>query len=355
MLAGPVGAGWTGCRWRFDGRGESARSTGNVNGVVPSRVPAFPLPLPQFPFSTAAHDRLADERRDQAFLEAAWDDESTRVLEARGSELATNPARDALRWVSPRDASAGERMLLGRVDEVLHFLVLIPPEATSTTDGQSSEADQPPERGFASLRRLATNLDAGQASLAVHASALSSWHRRHPRCSVCGAATESAESGATRHCPQCETAHFPRTDPAVIMLAIDDDDRCLLGHNAAREAGWFSTLAGFVEPGESPEQAVVRELEEETGVRVDQVTYAGAQPWPFPSSLMLGFFAHASRAGITVDGDEITEARWFSRDELKAAVESGEVGLPTSISIAYALVSAWYGEELPDNVLTMHR
>jgi NAD+ diphosphatase len=131
------------------------------------------------------------------------------------------------------------------------------------------------------------------------------------------------------------------------MLVVDDQDRCLLGHNAARATGWFSTLAGFVETGEAPEQAVAREVFEESGVVVTDVVYAGSQPWPFPSSLMLGFFARALDPTISVDGEEITEARWFTRSDLKDGVESGELVVPTTVSIAGALVSAWYGGPLP--------
>jgi NAD+ diphosphatase len=162
-----------------------------------------------------------------------------------------------------------------------------------------------------------------------------------------------AEAGAFRRCPACSAAHFPRTDPAVIMLVTDDVDRCLLGHNSARPPGWFSTLAGFVEPGETPEDAVAREVHEEVGVRVGAVTYAGSQPWPFPSSLMLGYFATATSTSVTVDGDEISDARWFSREALATAVKRGEVGVPTTLSIAGALITAWYGAPLPDNVLTL--
>jgi NAD+ diphosphatase len=133
------------------------------------------------------------------------------------------------------------------------------------------------------------------------------------------------------------------------MLVTDATDRCLLGHNGSRPARWFSTLAGFVEPGETPEQAVVREVHEEVGVRVHKVRYAGSQPWPFPSSLMLGFFAEAQSTALTVDGEEITDARWFTREELQQAVTSGDVGLPTTVSIAGALVTAWYGTPLPAN------
>jgi NAD+ diphosphatase len=166
-------------------------------------------------------------------------------------------------------------------------------------------------------------------------------------CSVCGARTQIAEGGASRTCPNCSTQHFPRTDPAVIMLVVDEQGRCLLGHNGARASGWFSTLAGFVEPGESLEEAVAREVLEETAVVVTDVTYAGSQPWPFPSSLMLGFLAKASTVDIRVDGEEITEARWFTRDELAAEVEAGDLVVPTTLSIAGALLSHWYGGPLP--------
>ncbi|MGI8577495.1 MAG: NAD(+) diphosphatase [Nocardioidaceae bacterium] len=324
----------------------------------------LPTSLAPFPFSTPAHDRLAYKRPDAAFLAAAWADQSTRVLEVRGSELATNAARDSLRWVSPRQAPPGARMLLGRANTVVHFAVLVDPALPTAGETweeydelrvSSKPAADSLTSHHAPLRTIATKLDAVEASLAVHAASLTGWHLRHPKCSVCGAETAPVESGASRRCPSCGTVHFPRTDPAVIMLAIDEEDRCLLGHNAARAAGWFSTLAGFVEPGESPEAAVVRELKEETDIDVDEVRYAGAQPWPFPASLMLGFFARATGTEITVDGDEITAARWFSRAELKAVVERGEVGLPTPISIAYALVAAWYGEELPRTVLTTPR
>jgi len=181
----------------------------------------------------------------------------------------------------------------------------------------------------------------------VHAVALAQWHARHPCCAVCGARTEVEQAGASRRCPRCSTQHFPRTDPAVIMLVVDDDDRCLLGHNAARDVTWYSTLAGFVEPGETLEDAVMREVAEETGVVVDEVTYAGSQPWPFPSSLMLGFRAHACDTTISVDGVEITKARWFTRDELRREVEAGELVVPSTISISGALIQSWYGAPLP--------
>jgi NAD+ diphosphatase len=291
-------------------------------------------PLPDYPFSAAGHDRLAERRRDEAFLSRAWADDTSRVIVMRGQELAVEPGGESLRQVSPQAAPPGQRMLLGRLDEVVHFLLVA--DDSAGADGE-----------YAGLRSLASSLDSATSALAVHAVSLGGWHQRHPRCAVCGAATEVADAGASRKCPVCSTQHFPRTDPAVIMLVTDDEERCLLGHNSARARGWYSTLAGFVEPGETPEDAVRREVLEETGVGVGEVRYAGSQPWPFPSSLMLGFFAHATSSDITVDGDEITHARWFTRADLAREVEAGELIVPTTVSIAGALLTRWYGSELP--------
>jgi NAD+ diphosphatase len=154
-------------------------------------------------------------------------------------------------------------------------------------------------------------------------------------------------AGHVRVCESCGTQQFPRSDPAVIMLVTDDDDRTLLGHNPAWPPGRFSTLAGFVEPGESLEQAVAREVFEEVGVVVDDITYEGSQPWPFPASLMIGFRAHAADPTLTIDDTEITEARWFSRSELIEAGRRQEVLMPSSVSIARWLIERWYGEPLP--------
>jgi NAD+ diphosphatase len=291
--------------------------------------------LPDFAFRVTAHDRMTERRKDDGFLESAVTDPSSRVLVLRGDELAAGDV--GLELVSPAAAPAGERLLLGSVDGVVYFVALAADDDASL-------------RGlaFAGLRQLASTLDERQLSLAVHATALGTWHRMHPMCSVCGTRTDMVEGGASRSCPSCGTQHFPRTDPAVIMLVVDAEGRCLLGHNGARAATWFSTLAGFVEPGESLEEAVAREVLEETGVVVTDVTYAGSQPWPFPSSLMLGFLATASTVDIHVDGEEITEARWFSREQLAAEVEAGELVVPTTISIAGALLSHWYGGPLPE-------
>jgi len=152
-------------------------------------------------------------------------------------------------------------------------------------------------------------------------------------------------------CSVDDSSHFPRTDPAVIVLVRDDDDRALLGRQVRWEPTWFSTLAGFVEAGESAEAAVRREVEEESGVRIgtrpEDLQYLGSQPWPFPASLMLGYHAFAADPSIHVDGEEIAEARWLSRAELAQACATGEVSLPPAVSIARKLIERWYGESLP--------
>jgi NAD+ diphosphatase len=205
-----------------------------------------------------------------------------------------------------------------------------------------------PGEEYATLREAGAFLDDREAGIAVHAIGLANWHATHPRCARCGAATEIADAGHLRRCPECEAQHFPRSDPAIIVLVLDDQDRALLGRGANWPPGRYSTLAGFVEPGESLEAAVRREVLEETGVVVgEQIRYAGSQPWPFPSSLMLGFYARADSTTIDVDGDEIADARWFARDALQQVIDAGGVRLPGAVSISRRLIEGWYGAELP--------
>ena len=168
---------------------------------------------------------------------------------------------------------------------------------------------------WSDLRMAGSNLDAMDAGLMVAAVALDNWSRSHRHCPRCGGSLSWNEAGWSRRCERDETSHFPRTDPAVIVLVRDERDRALLGRQVRWEPTWFSTLAGFVEAGESAEAAVRREVEEESGVRIgagpSDVRYLGSQPWPFPASLMLGYHAYAQDPTIDVDGEEIAEARWF--------------------------------------------
>lgn len=200
----------------------------------------------------------------------------------------------------------------------------------------------------AGLREAAALLNDRDAGLFTHAVALANWHATHTHCPRCGTPTVTVAAGHAPRCPADGSEHFPRIDPAVIMLVTDPDDRCLLARNRRWPERRVSILAGFVEPGESAEQAVAREVGEETGIVVNRVRYVGSQPWPMPQSLMLGF--RASAAGdleLRVDHDEIAEAHWYSREELRSALAAREILLPPPVSIAHRLIEAWYGEELP--------
>ncbi|MBB6252439.1 NAD(+) diphosphatase [Nitrospirillum iridis] len=197
------------------------------------------------------------------------------------------------------------------------------------------------------LRTLAHQVDRSTASLLAYVRGLLGWHQRHRFCGVCGTVTEVIDGGHVRRCanPDCLTLHFPRTDPAVIML-VHDGDRCLMGRQSRFGLGMYSTLAGFVEPGESLEEAVAREVMEEAGVQVTDVRYQSSQPWPFPSSLMLGFHARALTTEVKVDLEELEDARWFTRGEVREASlrrgpPDGTLRLPPADSIARRLIEDW--------------
>lgn len=285
-----------------------------------------------FTFANNQHDRRSEVRNDENYLARAWSDPRSQVLVVSGEHLATKEPGQ-VRWLSTSDAPEGEHIFLGEAEHVAYFGVIVERVA--------------PELGPTSLRQVVLGSSSQQSGLAVHAVGIAQWHRSHPRCARCGELTNIAQGGHVRLCPSCGAHHFPRTDPAVIMLVTDDQDRCLLGHQAAWPEGRYSTLAGFVEPGESLEDAVRREIHEEVGVEVGEVTYAGSQPWPFPTSLMLGFFAKATSTAIHVDGTEIAHARWFTRDEVSELSASEQVVLPGAVSISRWLVDTWHGGEIP--------
>jgi NAD+ diphosphatase len=191
------------------------------------------------------------------------------------------------------------------------------------------------------LRIALPLLTAAEAEAALTAVALANWHHQAGFCPACGAATEVIAAGMARWCPRCQQDLFPRTDPAIIVAVFDDDDRILLAHQRVWARSRYSIVAGFVEAGESLEQAVRREVAEEVGVAVDEIRYVSSQPWPMPRSLMLGFTAHTHQTALTPDGQEIAAARWFSRAEIPAAVDDGTLLLPGPASIAFRLISAW--------------
>jgi NAD+ diphosphatase len=282
--------------------------------------------------SHRTHERVGERRTDEAWLLERWADPSTRVLPLGGTRFPVTEDRTALGWLGAAEAPEGTRLFLGMRDGVAHFAVQLEESAAAE--------DWTPLRGA-----LQTLLPA-DAGLAVHAVALAEWHRSHRYCPRCGGDLRVGAAGHVQTCASCGRQQFPRTDPAVIML-VTDGERALLGRQEAWPPGRYSTLAGFVEPGESLEDAVRREVAEEVGVSIGEVTYFGNQPWPFPASLMVGFFAHADTVDISVDEDEIEAARWFTREQMRAEAEAGTLELPGGISISRSLVEAWYGGTLP--------
>jgi NAD+ diphosphatase len=296
-------------------------------------VPDFPAPHSvDIALSVRSHERIGGRRTDAAWLSEKWADPATRVLVLAGGRFPLTDDRTAVRWLSPSEAPPGERLLLGEADGQVHFVVL-------PTDFRA-----PDDWGM--LRTVGPSLSATDAGLLVQAQSLSEWHRAHRFCPRCGGRLVVGGGGYVLRCESCGREQFPRTDPAVIMLVVDGD-RALLGRQSAWPEGRYSTLAGFVDPGESLEDAVAREVMEEAGIEVTDVTYFGNQPWPFPSSLMVAFFARAVSKDIDVDDDELEAARWFTRDQMRAEAEAGTLVLPGGISISRSLIEAWYGGPLP--------
>ncbi|HTW51815.1 MAG TPA: NAD(+) diphosphatase [Stellaceae bacterium] len=240
----------------------------------------------------------------------------------------------------------GRVVFLGVVEGRPHFaLDLTHVEAPlDTLASPALAASGLPAEGarFADLRQLAGRLARHEGALLAHARAMVYWHQRHRFCGVCGSPTLVEEAGHMRRCtnPDCKAMHFPRTDPAVIML-VSDGERALLGRNKNFPPGMYSTLAGFVEPGEALEDAVAREVQEETGIVVRNVAYHSSQPWPFPANIMLGFHAEAVTSEIAVDYGELEDAKWFERDWLLAHADDNSFRLPRLDSIARRLVEDW--------------
>lgn len=240
----------------------------------------------------------------------------------------------------------GEVVFLGVIEERAHFaLDLSPIEAPLEmlqSPALAASGIEAAKLRFADLRQIGAQIDRREGALLALARAMLFWHSRHRFCGLCGSPTRSEEAGHMRRCtdPGCNTMHFPRTDPAVIML-VTDGDRALLGRSGRFPPGMYSTLAGFVEPGESLEDAVAREVREESGIEVGPVIYHSSQPWPFPANIMLGFHAEAVTTGITVDYGELQDARWFERNWLLTHADDDSFRLPRRDSIARRLVEDW--------------
>lgn len=237
-----------------------------------------------------------------------------------------------LAWTSLADAPPDAELVFLGLDDGRPCFAAVPPEG----DAQPRMANPAVWQAMAALRPDDLALYGGARSLV-------DWHARHRFCARCGAPTRLAKGGWQRDCTQCEAQHFPRTDPVAIML-VEHDGRLLLGRGLGWPEGRFSALAGFVEPGESIEEAVAREVFEETGVRVRGVTYVASQPWPFPSQLMIGCHSHADDEALNIDETELAEARWFTRAEVEAAM-AGEDGAPFARPLPQAIAThllAWW-------------
>jgi NAD+ diphosphatase len=297
-------------------------------------------------YAGGALDRAGARRKDKAWIASLLDGRHCRfVVTWRGQNLVLSRAgagaggepRAAYLARSELRALDAEPVLLGLDGETAYFALDLSREETPLT---ALSPASPCE--FTDLRRVGPLMPRAEGSLLAYARGIAYWHERHRFCGVCGNKTASDEAGHVRRCidPACGASHFPRTDPAVIML-VHDGERCLLGRKPEWPKGMHSTLAGFVEPGESLEEAVAREVFEETGIAVDEVTYHSSQPWPFPASLMLGFHARAKSRAITLDPEEIEHAAWYERGFLLNRADDDELRLPRRDSIARRLVEDW--------------
>lgn len=284
-------------------------------------------------------DRAEHQRRDASWLAARERNPASRFLPLRQLDVlleGDEPAR--LAWVGGDIAVRveGPRFLLGLRDGLAHFAVDVPEDANDLTHGD--------ERRFVDVRTAATLLSAEDAGIAAQARAQVDWHARHGFCSVCGSPTEAVRGGQQRNCGSCSAAHFPRTDPVVIVV-VTDGDRCLLGqsHGRLSQMRMFSALAGFMDQAETIEEAVRREVAEEAGIQVGAVRYHSSQPWPFPSSLMIGCHADALTTDLRPDDVEMLSVQWFERATVRRALagEDAELRVPASFAIAHHLIRAW--------------
>jgi NAD+ diphosphatase len=287
-------------------------------------------------------DRAGLRRKDPNLLPSLLNSPPTRVVTVVGgrAEVIETDGRLALVLRSP-DAGDMQRLavFLGQDAGGTAYVGVVgdPPEESAISHWRT-------------LREVGAMLSDRDAGLFATMLGLANWHGSHTHCPRCGATTQPDESGWIRRCIQDGSEHYPRTDPAVIMAVTDDSDRLLLARNAHWPEGRLSVLAGFVEPGESLEAAVAREVREEVGVVVEDVRYLGNQPWPFPSSLMVGFTSRAVDPTIHLDGEEIVEAVWVTREELRDMVLTGRFGIAPTVSIARRIIEHWYGGSIDQRV-----
>ena len=294
-------------------------------------------------------DRSQTQRRDSQWLDAEATNPRSRFLPLWQLNVLLNAAAGAqLGWLSApeitRLAIDVPPVFLGVHEGVSHFAIDVSQLGDPQHELNLAEAWR-----FEESRSAATQLSLAEAGILAQSRAQLDWHRRHQFCSVCGQRTLQGRGGHVRQCMACKAEHFPRTDPVAIMV-VSDGDRCLLGQTRGRlsRTGTYSALAGFIDQGESIEEAVRREVKEEAGIEVGQVRYHSSQPWPFPSSLMIGCHGKALTTDICKDEEEMTDVRWFSRDDVQAALkgEHPHLRVPAPIAIAHHLIKAWADGEI---------
>lgn len=289
-------------------------------------------------------DRASERRRDREWVRSLLDDPAARILPLRDLRPATNgDASPRLDWqeLAPwrEEIEGGATLVFLGLDDSRPYFAIDASGVDLAFAGDNEPFD---------ARALAPVLPGAEAAILAEARSLIDWHARHRFCAQCGSPTRVTAAGWVRRCPECKASHYPRSDPVTIMLAVRGE-YALLGRNKRRPGSRFSCLAGFMEPGETIEECVRREVHEESGVRVGRVRYLACQPWPFPSTLMMGFLCEALSEEITVDPEELAEARWFSREELRemvARAASGpddptQVSVPGPVAIAHQIIRRW--------------
>ncbi len=304
-------------------------------------------------FTGSPLDRAGNERRDRAWIERQRAHAGRRFLALRDLEaLVEGDPAPTIAWLTsdelPDGALAGDAVLLGLDDAAPRFAIDLTAIDEAALAGPLANG-----RRFAEVRGVAPDLPTDDTAILAQARSFVDWHARHRFCAVCGGPTAPRNGGGMRVCEDCNAEHFPRVDPVVIVLIIDGD-RCLLVSGRARPGSNYTCIAGFMEPGETVEEAVRREVREEAGVEVAAVRYHSSQPWPFPASLMLGCHAEAASESIAIDPEEIKDARWFDRADVARAIafaagevegESGlDFGVPAPFTISHQLIRAWTAE-----------
>ena len=307
------------------------------------------MPLDAFMNTFAGNplDRASDRRSDREWIARQLASADSLAFAMWNGQPLVEPSKDGGTQIAYVPAKMAVELSEGA--ERLLFMGLWKETAVFAVDleGPTDPADGPLQGmgKFEDLRRIALKLSAPDAAIVATAKAMFEWRRRHKHCAACGEPTQAVDGGWKRQCPSCEAEHFPRTDPVVIMLPYHGE-RCMLGRQEIWPKGMFSALAGFLEPGESIEEACARELSEEAGLRTRKVRYHSTQPWPYPSSLMIGLLAEVEDDEGTPDQTELSEIRWITRAEAKQLIAAGlpDMAAPTPMAIAHQLIKAWAEE-----------